>query len=61
MEPIAIGKDKLLILSTDLFLSDEHLRYIRNDVIEQMKEGILVIPSGFKYLLVIKEETPCQD
>lgn len=56
MQPIAIGKDKLLILSTDLFLSNEHLNDIRNDVIEQMKEGVLVIPSGFKYLLVFKED-----
>lgn len=40
---------EVLILKADLLLSKDHLAHIREDIIEQIKEGVVVIPSGFSY------------
>ena len=40
---------KVLILKADMLLSQDHLRKIRADILEQINEGIVVIPSGFSY------------
>ena len=41
--------DKPLIIQCDIFaLPEEELLEVRNLIIEQMKDGVVVIPSGFR-------------
>jgi len=49
MDPITINKSEVLILKADMLLSQDHLRKIRADILEQIEEGVVVIPSGFSY------------
>ena len=49
MDPITINKTEVLILKVDMLLSQDHLRHIREDIIEQVKEGVVIIPSGFSH------------
>lgn len=49
MDPITINKAEVLILKPDVMLSHDHLACIREDIIEQVKEGVVIIPNGFSY------------
>lgn len=55
MDDIAIKKQKVLILESDLCFSREHLEIIRNDVIAQINSGILIIPHGFTCEIVDRD------
>ena len=49
MVSVKINKDKgeVLILKTDLLLHPREVEKIRNDVIQQIKGGAVIIPNGF--------------
>lgn len=49
MTSITINQTEVLILKTDKMISNEHIEHIRKDIIEQAKEGVVIIPCGFSY------------
>ena len=49
MDSITINQTEVLILKTDMMLSNEHMEHIRKDIIDQTKEGVVIIPRGFSY------------
>lgn len=53
MDPIKINKDngEVLILKTDLLLHPRNVEKIRNDVIQQIEGGAVIIPNGFTYAI----------
>ena len=62
-EPIKIQVNEgyVLILKTDMLLRPDLLNAIQNSVVRQLKDGVVVIPSGFSYEILkpnqIKDET----
>lgn len=56
---------KVLILKADFMLSRSDLETIREQIIEQIKTGLLIIPCGFSYEILkrdfcILEEDSCK-
>lgn len=53
IDPIKINKDngEFLILKTDLLLHPREYSKIRNDVIQQIECGAVIIPNGFAYAI----------
>lgn len=45
-------KEKILILKADANVSYAHIQRIRDDVINQMEDGVAVIPFGFSYSIL---------
>lgn len=51
MKPITINKNEVLILKTDLLLHPRDVEKIRNDIINQINSGAVIIPNGFSYTI----------
>ena len=53
MNTIKINKDngEVLILKTDLLLHPRNVEKVRNDVIQQIEDGVVIIPNGFAYAI----------
>lgn len=51
-EKINVAKNEILVLHSDLLLKKEEVIATRNDVIEQMKDGVVVIPNGFDFAIL---------
>jgi len=51
MDPITINKDEVLILKTELLLHPRDVKKVRNDVINQIKGGAVIIPNGFSFTI----------
>jgi len=49
MDNIKINNGEVLILKADMMLSYAAIERTREHVISQIKEGVVIIPSGFSY------------
>lgn len=49
MDPITINKGEVLILKADMMLSNRCIENLRNYILSQIKEGVVIIPNGFSY------------
>lgn len=61
-EPIKIqvNAGNILVLKTDMPLRPDHLNAIQKSIVNQLKEGAVIIPNGFSYEILkpnqIKDE-----
>ena len=52
-----IIKGKLLVLHSEQFIPPNHMKAIRDNIMHQIAEGVVIIPDGFSYeLFVIQQE-----
>ena len=56
MNPIAINKEEVLILKTEMLLHPRDVEKVRNDVIRQIESGAVIIPNGFTYMICKRGE-----
>lgn len=52
-----IGKNNVLILKPEMMLSPSDLLSVQNLILQQIEEGVVIIPSGFSYEIMKPETT----
>ena len=56
LKPISINEDEVLILKLEVLLHPRDVKAIRDDIIHQIKEGVVMIPKGLQYKICKREE-----
>ena len=56
LEPITINEDEVLILKLEVLLHPRDVENIRNNIIQQLEGGVVMIPKGMQYTICKREE-----
>ena len=55
MQEIKAHKNQIIVLESELIFPERKLKDIRNEFMQQLKEGVAIVPNGFKCLIVERD------
>lgn len=60
LEPIKINEGEVLILKLEVLIHPREIEKIRNNIIKQVKEGVVMVPKGMQYTICKRSEVEQQ-